>query len=367
MSHDGVLVHEKKPGSLLTQGTCVARLELDDDSGQVKLEPFEEDFSGLLEEKSESGSLPSSVDSEEPEKLGHRRTGSFGSARRKSEIGSMPRTGSFTQKTLGQLSADQSLGQANQPHNMLKKSLSLIDSILKGYTLHVDQMKPRITKALGTLFLALRNRALPLLEVKEAMTRLSGRLPADLERGINKELMIYQQRMRSMLARFPHQKIQRLLDMTASGLSSTEREMFYINTAPLYDLCRKYCEDTRGLKKQLVKKFFHQFVEVEKCFQQRTYERNVFHLLQQRPIDDVLETCFSHRNLQAKTILITALLEHVQKKDADMVADLEVELQQMAQLKYATKTALMARQALIIAHQPSQDFKFCSTVFEYSS
>ena len=328
VNHDGKIIHEKKPGSILTQGTCVARLELDDDLSQIKLEPFEGDLTGLIENKSESGSLPSSIESEE--KMGHKRSGSF-SERRKSGIGG--RTGSFTQNTLGQLNLDQSLGQADQPHNMLKKSLSRIDSVLHGYTLSPDQMKPRIVNALNTLFLSLRNRALPLLEVKEAMTRLSGRLHGDLERGINKELMIYQQRMRSMLARFPHQKIQRLLDVTAGGLSAQEREMFYINSAPLYDLCRKYSEDIRGLKKQLVKKFFQQFVEVEKCFQQRTFERNVFHLLQQRPIDDTLEACFSHRNLQAKTLLITSLLEHVQKRDADMVADLESELQQMAQLK----------------------------------
>ena len=43
----GKLIHEKKPGSLLTQGTLIARLELDDASGHTKLEPFEGDFSGL--------------------------------------------------------------------------------------------------------------------------------------------------------------------------------------------------------------------------------------------------------------------------------------------------------------------------------
>ena len=94
---------------------------------------------------------------------------------------------------------------------------------------------------------------MPLLEVKEAMTRISGRLPSELERGINKELMIYQQRMRSMLARFPYQKIQRLLDMTANNLSPAERELFYLNTQNLYELCKKYSEDIRGLKKERLK------------------------------------------------------------------------------------------------------------------
>ena len=107
--------------------------------------------------------------------------------------------------------------------------------------------------SLSSLFSSLRNRALPLLEVKEAMTRISGRLPNELERGINKELMIYQQRMRSMLARFPYQKIQRLLDMTANNLSPAERELFYLNTQNLYELCKKYSEDIRGLKKERLK------------------------------------------------------------------------------------------------------------------
>ena len=173
VAHAGTLIHEKKPGSLLTQGACVARLELTDETAQVKLEPFDGDFSDLIEPKSSTGSPPSSVESEERIASttttaaglgGHKRNGSF------SGRGIGGRTGSFTQTTLGQLATDASLpfNQHDQPHIMLKRSLSRIDAILKGYTLSpTEQMKSRINKTLASLFLACRNRALPLLEMKE--------------------------------------------------------------------------------------------------------------------------------------------------------------------------------------------------------
>ena len=225
--------------------------------------------------------------------------------------------------------------------------VSAIESIV--YKIIIDHF------SLNALFKSLHNRALPYLEIKEAMTRISGRLPADLEFGINRELIIYQKRMGSILARFPHQKIQRLLDQTASNLSPSERQLFYHNTNNLYELCKKYSEDLRGLKKNIVKHILFEFIKVERCFQMGIFERNVFHILQKIPLEEVLTTIISHRNIEIKNILVISLLEILQKKDGEMIIELDDELQQLTQLKYTTKTALMARQVLITAHQPSYE------------
>lgn len=58
----------------------------------------------------------------------------------------MSRSGSFagTVDPVGVGGVD--LGQSNQPHNILKKSLHRIEAILAGYSLPDDRMKNRIQK-----------------------------------------------------------------------------------------------------------------------------------------------------------------------------------------------------------------------------
>ena len=93
-----------------------------------------------MEEKSDSGSVSSqrSHDSDEPRMIGHKRSGSLSERRKSRDIG--PRSGSFTQNTLGQLDSG-SLGQASQPHNMLKKAIANIDAILHGHTLAKENVE----------------------------------------------------------------------------------------------------------------------------------------------------------------------------------------------------------------------------------
>ena len=52
-----------------------------------------------------------------------------------------------------------------------------------------------------------------------------------------------------------------------------------------------------SIQKAIVKKVFSDFIKVERCFQLRIFERNVFHILQQMPLDDALKTIISHRNI----------------------------------------------------------------------
>lgn len=224
------------------------------------------------------------------------------------------------------------------------------------------------------MFSALRDRSLPLLEVKEAMTRLSGRLSGDLQRGINKELLIYQQRMRSMLARFPYQKIQRLLDVTAAPMSLSEREMFYLHTAGLHELCKKYSEDIRGLLKSVIRSILVKFITVEKYFQSKTFEKNVKDImLKVGDLSQTLDMILSHRNLENKTKVITQVLMLISKTDAEMIAELEDELQTIASMRFSS-AALVARQVLITAHQPSYERRhnqiesiFLSAIDSYSN
>lgn len=57
----------------------------------------------------------------------------------------MSRSGSFA-GSVDPTGVGADLGQSNQPHNILKKSLHRIDAILAGYNLPDDRMKNRIQK-----------------------------------------------------------------------------------------------------------------------------------------------------------------------------------------------------------------------------
>ena len=188
------------------------------------------------------------------------------------------------------------------------------------------------------MFRSLRDRSLPLLEVREALTRLADRLSPELQRGINKELMIYQQRMRSMLARFPHQKIQRLLDLTAANMAPAEREMFHLQTACLHELCQKYAEDIRGLFKSVIRSLLRKFIEVEIFFQSKTFEKNVKDImLKVNDLEKTLDMIVSHRNLENKNLLVTQILTLVSKKDAEMIAELEDEIKTIVRVQVHLK------------------------------
>ena len=58
-------------------------------------------------------------------------------------------------------------------------------------------------------------------------------------------------------------------------MSPQEREMFYLQTAGLHELCKKYSEDIRGLLKSVIRSILVKFITVEKYFQSKTFEKNV--------------------------------------------------------------------------------------------
>lgn len=70
-----------------------------------------------------------------------------------------------------------------------------------------DRKTLTTNSSVTSMFAIFRNRRLPLYEMREVMTRLSGRIPAELEGLINEDLKKYGTRLGSMLIRFPAMKI----------------------------------------------------------------------------------------------------------------------------------------------------------------
>ena len=110
----------------------------------------------------------------------------------------------------------------------------------------------------------------------------------------------------------------------AAPMAQTERELFFLTTAPLHELCKKYSEDIRGLLKSVIRSLLQKFIDTEKYFQSKTFEKNAKDiLLKVGDLNQTLDMIISHSNLENKTKLIAQILTLISKKDAEMIAELE--------------------------------------------
>ena len=157
----------------------MATLALDDDEKIKAPDKFLDDFSIFLDDdETQSTSSGNSAHSDESHRTVFRESAGTGS-----DGGTLL---SHLTKRRNSFASVLSEGK-DQPHKILKKALHYIHAVLDGYTVSDAKIEVWIKKNLMRMFSALRDRSLPLLEVKEAMTRLSGRLTPELQRGINKE------------------------------------------------------------------------------------------------------------------------------------------------------------------------------------
>jgi len=120
------------------------------------------------------------------------------------------------------------------------------------------------------LMKTLRDPSLPLLELQDIMTSVSGRIPPAVEKAIKKEMAQYASNITSVLCQFPSQQVQ-LVDLLNSCLSEaikllqlsinvvkfpsqianildshaatlnrkSEREVFFMNTQSIVQLVQK--------------------------------------------------------------------------------------------------------------------------------
>ena len=65
----------------------------------------------------------------------------------------------------------------------------------------------QLKKWVGSLMKTLRDPSLPLLELQEIMTSVSGRIPVAVEKAIRKVMAQYASNITSVLCQFPSQRV----------------------------------------------------------------------------------------------------------------------------------------------------------------
>ncbi|XP_040280126.1 acetyl-CoA carboxylase 1 [Bufo bufo] len=252
--------------------------------------------------------------------------------------------------------------QGEKLHRVFHNVLDNLVNVMNGYCLPEPYFSSKVKDSVERLMKTLRDPSLPLLELQDIMTSVSGRIPPNVEKAIKKEMAQYASNITSVLCQFPSQQIANILDSHAATLNrKSEREVFFMNTQSIVQLVQRYRSGIRGHMKAVVMDLLRQYLKVETQFQHGHYDKCVFSLREENKSDltMVLNYIFSHAQVTKKNLLITMLIDQLCGRDPTLTDELLNILTELTQLSKTTnsKVALRARQVLIASHLPSYELR----------
>ncbi|KAM9292310.1 acetyl-CoA carboxylase 1-like [Gastrophryne carolinensis] len=252
--------------------------------------------------------------------------------------------------------------QGEKLHRVFHYVLDNLVNVMNGYCLPEPYFSTKLKDWVERLMKTLRDPSLPLLELQDIMTSVSGRIPPNVEKSIKKEMAQYASNITSVLCQFPSQQIANILDSHAATLNrKSEREVFFMNTQSIVQLVQRYRSGIRGHMKAVVMDLLRQYLKVETQFQHGHYDKCVFSLREENKSDltMVLNYIFSHAQVTKKNLLITMLIDQLCGRDPTLTDELLNILIELTQLSKTTnaKVALRARQVLIASHLPSYELR----------
>uniref|UniRef100_A0A3Q3ABR9 acetyl-CoA carboxylase n=1 Tax=Kryptolebias marmoratus TaxID=37003 RepID=A0A3Q3ABR9_KRYMA len=247
-------------------------------------------------------------------------------------------------------------------HRVFHNTLDHLVHIMHGYCLPEPFFSAKLKEWVERLMKTMRDPSLPLLELQDIMTSVSGRIPPAVEKAIKKEMAQYASNITSVLCQFPSQQIANILDSHAATLNKkSEREVFFMNTQSIVQLVQKYRSGIRGHMKAVVMDLLRQYLKVEIQFQNGHYDKCVFALREENKGDmvNVVNYIFSHAKVTKKNLLVTMLIDQLCGRDPTLTDELMTILTELTQLSKTTnaKVALRARQVLIASHLPSYELR----------
>ncbi|ELK31457.1 Acetyl-CoA carboxylase 2 [Myotis davidii] len=277
VQESGRVKYIKRPGAVLEAGCVVARLELDDPSKVHPAKPF-------------TGELPT--------------------------LQTLPIMGE----------------KLNQVFHTVLENLT---NVMSGYCLPepIFSIKAGLLKEwVQKLMMTLRHPSLPLLELQDIMTNVSGRIPAPVEKSVRRVMAQYASNITSVLCQFPSQQIANILDCHAATLQrKADREVFFMNTQSIVQLVQRYRSGTRGYMKAVVLDLLRRYLQVEHHFQQGKscpgpahYDKCVINLREQLKPDmaQVLHCIFSHAQVAKKNQLVIMLIDELCGPDPSLSEEL---------------------------------------------
>uniref|UniRef100_H2YM73 Uncharacterized protein n=1 Tax=Ciona savignyi TaxID=51511 RepID=H2YM73_CIOSA len=274
------------------------------------------------------------------------------------------------QDQLLNVNGTEDLPSKEKSHKIFEVAYKRLSCIMKGLC-HPDEIfADKMKEAVRILMTALKDPSLPLLELQEVMTNISGRLPAQVEKSIRREMSSYASNITSMMSQFPGSRIRRAVDSFAAKLTNkTEQDVFFVNTQPILQVINKYRNGIRGHMKTVVLGLILEYHRVELQFQHGSFDKSVVAIREKRKdnVRAVVDDILSHESVTKKNALIVELISCVSGRDHSLPQDVATVLEQLALLSKQenSKVALKARQVLIAAHQPPYELRHNQVSFVF--
>ncbi|CAM1302616.1 Uncharacterised protein r2_g1260 [Pycnogonum litorale] len=248
-------------------------------------------------------------------------------------------------------------------NQIFQHSKDTLEHILAGYVLPDPYFETNLTSSVEQFVKALRDPNLPLLELQDIISSISGRIPLTVEKKIRKLMNAYSSNITSVLAQFPSQQIASVLDNHAGTFQRrSDREFFFMTVQGMVQLVQRYRNGVRGRMKTVIQELLRKYLEVETQFQVGHYDKCVS-VLRDRHRDDmarVVETIFSHSQVLKKNMLVIQLIDHLcGREPSGITQELCDILHSLTTLNKSenSKVALRARQVLIAANQPAYELR----------
>lgn len=246
-------------------------------------------------------------------------------------------------------------------HHVFRYLVQALEASLQGFNLPDELQLERYKTHVAALCTVAMDPKLPLLQIREMLSTIAGRLPPALDQEISVHLSKYEKNLGSFMSKFPAQKI--IAAMDSHKCSEAERRALMLLTADISDLLQQYRQGLRGHLVHTIEHLLRLYMLTERSLPRdgRAHDDAVLTLRAQHKdnLQKVVEFALAYSQTKLRSALVCMLINGVSER---RLASLENKsfcdvLHELAALGNVTnsKVALSARQLLMSLHLPSYE------------
>jgi len=257
--------------------------------------------------------------------------------------------------------------QPSRPKSLHQKFLNVktrLENALAGFCPPDQYFEEEVVNQVKEFLHLLHDSRLPLDDMRDVMSSISGRLPVDLKRFIDRCLTSYEHNITSVIAQFPAQKITAEIDKFNSRLPAADKEIFEMTISPVVEVCRKYRHGVRGMLKSQVNHLLAKYLEAEQHFQVGQYDKVVCQMQQsaeaKADMSVIVERIFAHKQYRKRNRVVCCLLDELWAQESKLMAELKPVLTELTNLvkQENSSVCLKARTILIACEKPTYEIRY---------
>ena len=200
---------------------------------------------------------------------------------------------------------------AGDAHQQLVSVVADLTNIMSGYALPKTYSASRVSALCRALFSIGEDRTLPLVECREMLSALRGRIDEKVLSAIENQLSNYEGSVSSILCKFPAQKLASIIDSHAATLEGADQDAFLASSAPIQALAKRYRGGRKAFFLSQVDALIQQYLAVEKSFAVGNNEDSITALCKDNAeeLKLVVDVTVAHTQVKARNEVLLTLLD----------------------------------------------------------